>query len=491
MPRDDGYDDLERRMGGAQTPVLPHNAEAEQGLLGALLIDNGALDRVSGFLLPEHFYAPVHGRIFDAILKGIQQGRDVSPVSLKTAFAADEDLQHLDGAAYLTDLTTSVVTVLNVAEYGRLIFDHYLRRQLIGVAHEAIADASRVVIDLDAKQVLEAVEQKIFALADDGVGESAAQHFSGIIIDVIKDAENAYRGVPSAMGISTGIGDLDKKVSLLPGKLLVIAGASSMGKTSLATNIAFSAARTGDPVGFFSLEMTKTELGKRICCQNANLDGERVQRGELDNYEFQAFVKSTMDLARLPLHIDDTPALSIGQLRTKARRLKRQHNIKLVVVDYLQLLRGTGSKQSRDSRTNEVAEITRGLKALAKELGLPVIALSQLSRDVDRREDKRPQMSDLRESGTIEQDADVVMFVYRQHYYLIRSEPQKSEREAGEKFTERMNDWHDLKTKTNGTGEVIIAKNRGGSTGNVRVRWNEKTTAFSSLPMFHEGNLSV
>lgn len=486
MPRDDGWEGFEPDgwtppASAAKRLEMPHNQEAEQGLLGALLIDNRALDKVSDFLSPVHFYAPVHGRIYEAIVSEVQAGRSVTPVTLKKVFDAETDLAHIGGASYLVDLTTSVVTVLNVPDYGRIIFDLYQRRELVGIAQELQADAMAVAFDGSAGLIIEGLEQRVYALAE-GIGEQeSAGPFSSVLTEVIETAERAYRKEPDALGLTTGIPDLDRKLILAPGKLMVLAGASSMGKTALATNIAFHNAKQGKTVGFWSLEMPKVEVGRRIVCQDTGLDSERVQRGDLTSIEFRQFIEATAALGRLPLRIDDTPVLSISQLRTRARRVKRQYGLALVVVDYLQLLRGTGSKQSRDSRVLEISEITRGLKALAKELDVPVIALSQLSREIDRREDKRPQLSDLRESGSIEQDADIVMFVYRQHYYLVRNEPVKTDREDQEKFSGRVNEWHNSKSATEHTAEVIIGKQRGGPTGKVIVAWDAATTSFSNI----------
>lgn len=488
MPRDDGRE-YERGADGFPHAV-PMSQEIEQCLLGALLVDNRAFDRVSEYLKAEHFYAPAHARIFEAIVKTIGRGAVASPVTLKTVFQSDGDLAHIGGAEYLVDLTTSFATASAVPDYGRALVDLHLRRQLIAVGEQTIMSARAVSIDVDAVSILEKTEQDLFVLAGEGVSEVTVKPFSAVLTDVIETAQKAHRKDASAQGIKTGLVDLDRKIAgLRPGELIVLAGRPSMGKTALATNIALSTAeqfrlsrgQTGGRVLFFSLEMSAEELGNRIVCQRSGTDGGRVARGDLTDGEFRDFISSTQPLAPVPLFIDDTATTTVSQVRTRARREMRQGGLGLIVVDYLQLLRGSGSKQSQDSRVNEISEITRGLKAIAKELRVPVLALSQVSRNLEQRDDKRPMLSDLRESGTIEQDADCVLFVFREEYYLAKEEPVARVGEKAEKLAERTADWMARQHTVANVAELIVAKQRKGPTGTVKVHWDGPSTTFSDL----------
>lgn len=498
MPRDDDRI-YESRAGRIPSPV-PQDLEIEQGLLGALLIDNRVFERVSEILQPEHFYAPVHVRIYDAISKILRRGEVASPAKLKMMFADDIHLSELGGAGYLADLMANVVTFSSIDDHARFLVDLHKRRELITIGEGVIRAARAIDADDNAAAIMERTEQDIFNLGDTGGADTGSKPLGTVLLDVIDTAQRAHRREPGAFGISTGLTDLNKKLGgLRAGDLLVLAARPSMGKTSLAVNIAFNAAQEytktagerGCPVAFFSLEMSAEELGHRIVCQQSGTDSSRVQTGDLDDQEFRNLIESTQLLASVPLHIDETSSLTIAQVRTRARRLKRQSGLGLIVVDYLQLLRGSGSKQSTDSRVNEISEITRGLKALAKDLKVPVLALSQLSRAVEQRDDKRPMLSDLRESGTIEQDADVVMFVYREEYYLTRDEPAQLPRETEEKFAGRQADWVARKRAMANIGELIISKQRKGPTGTVRVHWDGPTTSFSDLHAYYSGGMSV
>jgi len=458
---------------------MPHNADAEQGLLGALLIDNRAYEKVSDFLKAEHFYAPAHGRIFAVVAKLIERGQIASPVTLKALVHDDEDLAHLGGGAYLADLAASVVTILSVEDYGRTIFDLHLRRQLIAMGEEMVAEAHKHDIDQPPTEQIEAVERKLYELATVGDVGSGFVPFSTSLAGAINMAEAAYRRSSHISGVTTGLRDLNKKLGgLQPSDLLILAGRPSMGKTSLATNIAFNAAQAyaqsngkeGAVVAFYSLEMSAEQLATRILSEVSEVGSEKIRKGEVRDTEFRRFVEASQTLASIPLYIDDTPALSIAQVRTRSRRLKRQFGLGLIVIDYLQLLRGTGSVESR---VLEISEITRGLKALAKELSVPVMALSQLSRAVEQRDDKRPQLSDLRESGTIEQDSDVVMFVFREEYYIERRQP-------SEGTPEHMT-WQAEMEKAHNIAEVIIGKQRHGPVGTVKLHFDGQFTRFSDL----------
>jgi len=398
----------------------PHNLEAEQGLIGALLLDNKVLERVSDLLRPIHFYAPAHGRIYEAIQVIVERGQAATPVTLKGYFEKDQDLDSVGGVEYLADLAGAVVSLTNTESYAQTIYDLYLRRELIGVGSDIIQDAHAFSIEQETTDTIEKAEAELFKLAESGETKGGFVTLRDSVTTAIEIAEKAFNTQGQVTGATTGLIDMDKKLGgLHPSDLLILAARPSMGKTALAVNIAFNAAKayaeTGGKEGavtaFFSLEMSHDQLTTRILADQATISGDDIRKGQLSQDQFRDFAQAAHALSKIPLYIDDTAALSISAVRTRARRLKRQHGLGLIVVDYLQLLRGTGSKQSETNRVNEVSEITRGLKALAKELEVPVIALSQLSRSVESRDDKRPMLSDLRESGSIEQDADCVMTI--------------------------------------------------------------------------------
>jgi replicative DNA helicase len=473
----------------------PHNYEAEQALLGAILLSNRAFEKVSEFLKAEHFAEPVHGRIFAACGKLIERGQMANPVTLKTLFEGDGGLAEIGGTPYLAQLANSVVSVINAEDYGKLIFDLHLRRELIGLGEDMVNAAFQPDLDTDAMSQIGSAEAKLYDLATTGQTEGGFEDFKSVLIEAVKQAEAAHQREGKLSGVPTGLIDMDSKLGgLHESDLLILAGRPSMGKTSLATNIAFNAAyaykEEADALGrkkavdgavtaFFSLEMSAEQLATRILAEQAEIASHKIRQGELSNDEFERLVVAAQNLHRLPLFIDDTPALSISAVRTRARRLQRQHGLGLIIIDYLQLLRGSSSNS--ENRVQEVSEITRGLKALAKELSVPVIALSQLSRAVESREDKRPQLSDLRESGSIEQDADVVMFVFREQYYLERAEPGQRPEESAEKFNERHAKWQQRCEEVWNTAEVIIAKQRHGPVGTVRLSFQGEYTKFGNL----------
>ncbi len=475
--------------------VPPHNFEAEQALLGAILLSNRAYEKVSEFLRPEHFADPVHGRIFAACGKLIERGQMANPVTLKTYFDSDGGLTEIGGTAYLAQLANAVVSVVNAEDYGKLVFDLHLRRALIGLGEDLVNDAFAPDLDTTAVDQIGTAEAKLYDLATTGQTEGGFEAFNAVLKDAITAAEAAHKRQGKLSGVPTGLIDLDGKLGgLHDSDLLILAGRPSMGKTALATNIAFNAAYAyreevdalgrkkavdGAITAFFSLEMSSEQLATRILAEQAEIASHKIRQGELSNEEFERLVMAAQNLHRLPLFIDDTPALSISAVRTRARRLKRQHGLGLIVIDYLQLLRGAATHS--ENRVQEVSEITRGLKALAKELGVPVIALSQLSRAVEQREDKRPQLADLRESGSIEQDADVVMFVFREQYYLERAEPGQRPEENQEKFNERHTKWQQRCEEVWNTAEVIIAKQRHGPVGTVRLSFHGEYTKFGNL----------
>ncbi len=467
--------------------VLPHNLEAEQGLLGALLVDNRSLEDVGDFLRPASFFSPVHGRIFDAILKTVDRGQNADPVTLKPYFENDAELEERGGARYLADLAASVVSVVNTLAYAQTIHDLHMRRELITVGNDLVNESfDRSDVEQTAQACLETAEGRLFQLAEVGQSEQGFVTMRDATAEALRIAEKAFKSEGKLTGVTTGLTDLDRKLGgLQPSDLLILAGRPSMGKTALATTMAFNAAKAyadsggkeGAIVGFFSLEMSSDQLATRILSDLAGLSGDRIRRGDFGSDDFKRIAEQTVYLSQIPLYIDDSAALSITAVRTRARRMQRKHGLGMLVVDYLQLLRGTGSKQS-ENRVQEVSEITRGLKAIAKELQIPVLALSQLSRSVESREDKRPQLSDLRESGSIEQDADVVMFVYREQYYLEREKPNEEDLDKFEKWQKRMANVHNV-------AEVVLGKQRHGPIGIVETYFDAQYTRFKDLDRTH------
>ncbi|MBM3555836.1 MAG: replicative DNA helicase, partial [Alphaproteobacteria bacterium] len=399
----------------------PGNEEAEQALLGAVLINNEALGRVSAFLRKEHFLLPVHGRIYDAALTVVERGLIANPVTLKPYFENDAALGDIGGAQYLFRLAQAAVSVINAEHFGRVIYDLALRRKLIEVGEDMVNRAYDATVEETAKTQIEDAESELFHLAEDGNTDTGPQPFTQALDLAVRAAEAARKRGAAISGVTTGLTDLDNMLGgLHKSDLLILAGRPGMGKSALATNIAFNAAKalsqrggeSGAAAAIFSLEMSAEQLANRILGEQAEIPSEKLRRGQIDAAHFERLVNASRDIQKYPIFIDDTPALSISALRTRARRLRLTNKIGLIVVDYLQLMRPSGRK-APESRVLEISEITQGLKALAKDLDIPVLALSQLSRAVESREDKRPQLADLRESGTIEQDADVVMFIYR------------------------------------------------------------------------------
>ena len=475
--------------------IPPYNTEAEQALLGAILINNAAYLRVSEFLQPEHFGNAMHGRIFAAIGKLIERGQIANPVTLKNLFDQDGALTEIGGAQYLARLAGAAATIINAEDYGRAVHDLYLRRELITLGEDVANDAYRQDLEDSPREQIERAEKKLFDLATTGQAERGFQVFSAALTDAITSAEAAFKRSGKTVGLATGFIDLDRKLGgLHRSDLVILAGRPSMGKTSLATNVAFSSARAykaghasdgrkvaedGAVVGFFSLEMSAEQLATRILSEVSGVASDRIRRGDVSREDFDKFVQATQQLASLPLFIDDTPALTVSALRTRARRLKRQQGLGLVVVDHIQLLRPSTQLRVIENRVQEISDLTRSLKALAKELDVPVLALSQLSRAVEQREDKRPILADLRESGSIEQDADVVMFIFREEYYLSR-EPTRRPDEAESKFSERYQEWRERLEKIHGLGEIIVAKQRHGPIGTVKLRFDAETTKFEN-----------
>ncbi|MCV2880734.1 replicative DNA helicase [Actibacterium sp. XHP0104] len=471
----------------AASGTLPHNIEAEQQLLGAILTNNDVYDRIASVIQPHHFYEPVHARIYEVAASRIQKNALASPVTLKAFLEDDEGLKELGGPAYLARLAGAAISSFAARDYAQMIYDFAIRRELMRLGSDISDKAARVSIDSDPKSQIVEAEQALYKLGEQGQSETGFQSFLRAVTDAVNVANAAYQRDGGLAGISTGLIDMDGKLGgLHKSDLLILAGRPSMGKTSLATNIAYNIAKAyrkgqrpdgtegaleGGVVGFYSLEMSAEQLAGRILAEASEISSHKIRQGDMTEEEFRRFVEAAKRLESCPLFIDDTPALPISQLAARARRLKRTHGLDVLIVDYLQLVRPASAK---DSRVNEVSEITQGLKAIAKELDIPVIALSQLSRAVESREDKRPQLSDLRESGSIEQDADVVMFVYRGEYYKEREKPGDENLEAMAKWAEEMDRLH-------GKAEVIIGKQRHGPIGTVELSFEAQFTRFGNL----------
>ncbi|WP_164657803.1 replicative DNA helicase [Tropicibacter sp. Alg240-R139] len=465
--------------------TMPHSVEAEQQLLGAILTNNDVYDRVASVIGPQHFYDPVHARIYEIASARIAKNALASPVTLKAFMEDDEGLKELGGPAYLVNLAAASISAFAVRDYAQMIYDLAIRRELIGLGRDISDKAAKVNVDSEPREQIVEAEQKLYKLSEQGQTESGFVSFLKAVTEAVNTANAAYQRDGGLAGVSTGLIDLDKKLGgLHPSDLLILAGRPSMGKTSLATNIAFNVAKAykrgirpdgtegtvqGGVVGFYSLEMSSEQLAARILSEASEVPSEQIRRGDMTEGEFRRFVDAAKSLEACPLFIDDTPALPISQLAARARRLKRTHGLDLLIIDYLQLCRGTA-----ENRVQEIGEISMGMKAIAKELNVPVIALSQLSRGVESRDDKRPQLSDLRESGSIEQDADVVMFVFREEYYVEREKPSDDRLDEMAAWQERMERLH-------ARAEVIIGKQRHGPIGSVDLSFEGQFTRFGNL----------
>ncbi|OYU16158.1 MAG: replicative DNA helicase [Alphaproteobacteria bacterium PA4] len=466
---------------------LPKNLEAEAALLGALMIDNRLVEDVMGKLRAEHFAEDLHGRVYDAILKLADRRMAATPVTLKPMFEADPAMLEMGGIGYLAGLTQNSGALLAARDFAAQIYDLALLRELIRVGRDMATAAADTAQDVAPMQQITDAEMALYKVAEQGEVAGAVKSFGIATREAIDMADRAMKSGGHLSGYTTGLEALNSKIGgLHKSDLVVLAGRPAMGKTALATNIAFACAQryltdqargveedknSGAPVAFFSLEMSSDQLATRVLAEQSGVNSEALRMGKISQDEFNRLARAAGDLSNLPLYIDDTPALSIAALRTRARRLKRQHGIGVIVVDYLQLLQGSG-RGSGDNRVQEISEITRGLKTLAKELQVPVLALSQLSRAVEAREDKHPQLSDLRESGTIEQDADIVLFVYREEYYHSLKQPDPEDADKHMK-------WREKAEKIYGLAEVIVAKQRHGSTGTVPLTFHKSTTKFA------------
>ncbi|MEI9424642.1 replicative DNA helicase [Mesorhizobium sp. Cs1299R1N1] len=484
-----------RKFGVAEQPLYresPNNIEAEQALLGAILVNNDAFYRVSDFLKSGHFHEPLHRKIFDVAAELIRMGKAATPITLKTFLPADEKVGDMTVAQYVVRLAVEAVTVVNATDYGRAIYDLATRRALITVGEDMVNIAYDAPVDMSPSEQIEDAERRLFELAETGRYDGGFESFTDAVKTAVDMANAAYMRDGGLSGLATGMRDLDRRMGgLQSSDLIIIAGRPGMGKTSLATNIAFNIAEMYEPaqqadgsfkaanggvVGFFSLEMSSEQLATRIISEQTEISSSKIRRGEISEMDFEKLVACSQTMQKIPLFIDQTGGISIAQLSARARRLKRQRGLDLIVIDYIQLMQGSSAKSSQN-RVQEITEITTGLKALAKELAVPIIALSQLSRQVESRDDKRPQLSDLRESGSIEQDADVVIFVYREEYYLKNREPKLG--------TEEYVKWENDMNEMRGKAEVIVAKQRHGPTGSVTLAFHGEFTRFSDLAEEH------
>lgn len=474
---------------------LPRNVEAEAALLGALMIDNRIAEDVQMKLHAEHFYEPLHGRIYEAILKLLDRNMVANPVTLKPLVEQDPALKELGGPAYLAQLTGNSAALIGARDFAQQIYDLALLRALVGVGRDLVDQAMDTSEDVDPRAQIEAAEVALYRVSE-GEGETGSvKNFLQASTMAVQVAERALNSGGHLSGITTGLTSLNEKIGGLHNSdLMILAGRPGMGKTSLATNIAYNAAsrwmrddadgidpakNMGAKTAFFSLEMSADQLATRILAEQSGISGEALRMGKISRQDFQNLSRAARELQELPLYIDDTPGLTIAALRTRARRLKRRHHIGFIVIDYLQLLQGGG--KGSDNRVQEISEISRGLKTLAKELHVPVLALSQLSRAVEQREDKRPQLSDLRESGSIEQDADMVWFVYREDYYHAMHPAEVPGPDSPPSVHEKHEAWARRGEEIAGLAELMVAKQRHGSTGPVKLRFDARITKFSDL----------
>jgi replicative DNA helicase len=456
-----------------QFKELPNNIEAEQAVIGSILVSNDIFDEISTIISSINFYDPMHQKIYEAIESLVYKGMLANPITLKNYFEDEKD--DLNVPEYLVKITKFSTSVRQAVEYSKIIYDMFVRRELIKISEQTIDSAKLNELDTNGQTIIENSERLLFDLAEKGSFNSSLVKFDEAMKQTIEMASAAYKNEEGIVGVPTGLRDLDDKLGgLHQSDLIIIAGRPSMGKTSLATNIAFNAAQklqdTGkkSSIAFFSLEMSSEQLSTRIISEQARISSNDIRRGRISDEQFDKFLETSKNIAELPLYIDETPAISIAAMSNRARRIKRLFGLDMIVVDYIQLMRGTTF--NKDGRVQEISQITQGLKAIAKELAVPVVALSQLSRQVEQRDDHKPQLADLRESGSIEQDADVVMFVYREGYYLQRKEPREATVEHAE-WQAKMNEVAHL-------AQIIIGKQRHGPIGNVTLEFEERFTKF-------------
>ena len=452
---------------------LPNNIEAEQSVIGSILVSNEIFDEINTVVSSINFYDPMHQKIFSAIESLIYKGMLANPITLKNYFENEKD--EINVPEYLVKVTKFSTSSRQAIEYSRIIYDMFVRRELIKISENTIDAAKINDLNTNGQNIIENSERLLFDLAEKGSFNSSLIKFDEAMKQTIEMASAAYKNDEGIVGVPTGLRDLDDRLGGLHNSdLIIIAGRPSMGKTALATNIAYHAAQTlmdrqeKSSVAFFSLEMSSEQLSTRIISEQARISSNDIRRGRISDEQFDKFLETSKNIAELPLYIDETPAISIAAMSNRARRIKRLFGLDMIVVDYIQLMRGTFN--NKDGRVQEISEITQGLKAIAKELSVPVVALSQLSRAVEQRDDKKPQLSDLRESGSIEQDADVVMFVYREAYYLERKEPRPATVEHAE--------WQAKMNEVSNLAEIIIGKQRHGPTGNVMLEFEAMFTKF-------------
>jgi replicative DNA helicase len=456
-----------------QFKELPNNIEAEQAVIGSILVSNDIFDEISTIISSINFYDPMHQKIYEAIESLVYKGMLANPITLKNYFEDEKD--DLNVPEYLVKITKFSTSVRQAVEYSKIIYDMFVRRELIKISEQTIDSAKLNELDTNGQTIIENSERLLFDLAEKGSFNSSLVKFDEAMKQTIEMASAAYKNEEGIVGVPTGLRDLDDKLGgLHQSDLIIIAGRPSMGKTSLATNIAFNAAQKlqdsgkKSSIAFFSLEMSSEQLSTRIISEQARISSNDIRRGRISDEQFDKFLETSKNIAELPLYIDETPAISIAAMSNRSRRIKRLFGLDMIVVDYIQLMRGT--TYNKDGRVQEISQITQGLKAIAKELAVPVVALSQLSRQVEQRDDHKPQLADLRESGSIEQDADVVMFVYREGYYLSRKEPREATVEHAE-WQAKMNEVAHL-------AQIIIGKQRHGPIGNVTLEFEERFTKF-------------
>ena len=465
---------------------MPQNIEAEQSLIGSVLFDNKVLEDLPTNFATRHFFDPLHATIFDACIFLIDNGRLADPLTLKSYLKQDDLQRDIDIEKYLSELREGVVSLSKAKFYAEEIRNCYVRRSLIRIGDELINKSVNPTIDITPDQEISNTEEQLYNLAEKDQINSGPLDFKSVLASATNQINEAYNRKGKLSGIDTGFSGLNRQLGgLNKSDLLVLAGRPAMGKTALATNIGFNAAKSSkleknESILIFSLEMSAEQLAQRILAEQSTIDSHKLRSGDLNETEFSKLVSTQNDILNLPFFIDDTPAISVGQIASRARRLKRTNGLSLIIIDYIQLIQGSKVSEAQ-GRVQEVSNITRGLKSLAKELNVPILALSQLSRAVEQREDKRPILADLRESGSIEQDADVVMFVYREEYYLDKSEPTQRDNENQESFNERFLKWQDRRNMAEGKAEIIISKQRHGPTGIVQVQFEAKFTRFMDL----------
>ena len=461
-----------------QFKELPNNIDAEQAVIGSILVSNDIFDEIGTIISSINFYDPMHQKIFEAIESLVYKGMLANPITLKNYFEDEKD--DLNVPEYLVKITKFSTSVRQAIEYSKIVYDMFVRRELIKISEQTIDSAKLSELDTSGQTIIENSERLLFDLAEKGSFNSSLVKFDEAMKQTIEMASAAYKNEEGIVGVPTGLRDIDDKLGgLHQSDLIIIAGRPSMGKTSLATNIAFNAAQKlqesgkKSSIAFFSLEMSSEQLSTRIISEQARISSNDIRRGRISDEQFDKFLETSKNISELPLYIDETPAISIAAMSNRARRIKRLFGLDMIVVDYIQLMRGTTF--NKDGRVQEISQITQGLKAIAKELAIPVVALSQLSRQVEQRDDHKPQLSDLRESGSIEQDADVVMFVYREGYYLQRKEPREATVEHAE-WQAKMNEVAHL-------AEILIGKQRHGPIGNVTLEFEERFTKFKDTQL--------